>query len=146
MSPRTRRTAFSLVVFFAACGLGGMVLSQRVGAQSAAGDTQFRDSLKSFASVYDVVAQNYAEPLTSDKTDKAIYDGAIPGMLHTLDPHSSFQDPKAFAKMREDQRGKYYGVGMMIQPQTAGGVQNAAGHVQDKVGYAIKKKADPLNQ
>ena len=44
-------------------------------------------------------------------------------MLHTLDPHSSFQDPKAFAKMREDQRGKYYGVGMMIQPQSAGGVQ-----------------------
>ena len=99
-----------------------MVLSQRVGAQSAASDSDFRDSLKTFSSVYDVVAQNYAEPLTGDKPDKAIYDGAIPGMLHTLDPHSSFQDPKAFAKMREDQRGKYYGVGMMIQPQSAGGV------------------------
>ena len=50
-------------------------------------------------------------------TDKAIYDGAIPGMLHVLDPHSNFYDPKAFAQMREDQRGKYYGVGMPIQPQ-----------------------------
>ncbi len=123
MSPRTRRTAFSLVVFFAACGLGGMVLSERVGAQSASSDTDFRDSLKTFASVYDVVAQNYAEPLTGDKPDKAIYDGAIPGMLRTLDPHSNFYDPKSYAKMREDQHGKYYGVGMMIQPQTAGGVQ-----------------------
>jgi carboxyl-terminal processing protease len=123
MSPRTRRTTFSLVVFFAACGLGGMVLSERVGAQSASNDTQFRDSLKTFSNVYDVVSQNYAEPLTGDKPDKAIYDGAIPAMLHTLDPHSSFQDPKAFAKMREDQRGKYYGVGMLIQPQSAGGVQ-----------------------
>ena len=55
--------------------------------------------------------------MTTDKTDKAIYDGAIPGMLHVLDPHSNFYDPKAFAQMREDQHGKYYGVGMTIQPQ-----------------------------
>ncbi len=103
--------------------MGGMVLSQRVGAQSAAGDSEFRDSLKTFANVYDVVSQNYAEPLTGDKPDKVIYDGAIPGMLRTLDPHSNFYDPKSYAKMREDQHGKYYGVGMLIQPQTAGGVQ-----------------------
>jgi carboxyl-terminal processing protease len=38
-------------------------------------------------------------------------------MLHVLDPHSNFYDPKAFAQMREDQHGKYYGVGMSIQPQ-----------------------------
>ncbi len=123
MSPRTRRTAFSLVVFFVACGFGGMVLSERVGAQSADSDSEFRNSLKTFANVYDVVSQNYAEPLTGDKPDKVIYDGAIPGMLRTLDPHSNFYDPKSYAKMREDQHGKYYGVGMLIQPQTAGGVQ-----------------------
>ena len=38
-------------------------------------------------------------------------------MLHTLDPHSNFYDPKAYAQMREDQHGRYYGVGMQIQPQ-----------------------------
>ncbi len=38
-------------------------------------------------------------------------------MLHVLDPHSNFYDPKAYAQMREDQHGKYYGVGMSIQPQ-----------------------------
>ena len=123
MPSRTRRTAFSLVVFFSACGLAGMVVSQRVGAQSSTDESQFRDSLKSFTSVYDVVAQNYAEPLDGEKPDKAIYDGAIPGMLRVLDPHSNFYDPKAYAKMREDQHGKYYGVGMTIQPQSVGGVQ-----------------------
>ena len=30
--------------------------------------------------------------------------GAIPGMLHTLDPHSNFFDPKAYAAMRDDQQ------------------------------------------
>jgi len=38
-------------------------------------------------------------------------------MLRVLDPHSNFYDPKAYAKMREDQRGHYYGVGMVIQQQ-----------------------------
>ena len=123
MSPRTRRASFSLVLFFTACGLGGLVVSQKLGAQSPESDTQFHDSLKSFSAVYQAVADNYADPLDTDKADKAIYDGAIPGMLRTLDPHSNFYDPKAYAKMREDQHGKYYGVGMMIQPQTAGGVQ-----------------------
>jgi carboxyl-terminal processing protease len=38
-------------------------------------------------------------------------------MLQVLDPHSHFYDPKAYAKLREDQRGHYYGVGMVIQQQ-----------------------------
>ena len=117
MSIRTRRTLFSLIVFFAVCALGGMVLSQKVGAQSAQDESTFRDGLKSFSAVYDIVAKNYAEPLTGDMPDKAIYDGAIPEMLHTLDPHSSFYDPKAYARMKEDQHGKYYGVGMLIVQQ-----------------------------
>jgi carboxyl-terminal processing protease len=118
MSIRTRRTLFSLIVFFSVCALGGMILSQQVGAQSSADESTFRDSLKSFGAVYDIIAKNYAEPLTGDMPDKAIYDGAIPEMLHTLDPHSSFYDPKAYARMKEDQHGKYYGVGMLIQPQS----------------------------
>src|SRR5580698_1474191 len=117
MSSRVRRTTFSLIVFFAACGLAGMFISQKVGAQSSTDESTFRDSLKSFTNVYQIVADNYAEPLTGDKPDTAIYDGAIPGMLRVLDPHSNFYDPKAYAKMREDQHGRYYGVGMVIQPQ-----------------------------
>ena len=30
-------------------------------------------------------------------------------------------DPKAYAQMREDQHGRYYGVGMTIQPQLVEG-------------------------
>jgi carboxyl-terminal processing protease len=92
-------------------------LQRKVGAQSTEDESQIRDSLKSFTNVYALVEQNYAEPITGDKADIAIYDGAIPGMLRTLDPHSNFYDPKAYAKMREDQRGHYYGVGMVIQQQ-----------------------------
>jgi carboxyl-terminal processing protease len=46
--------------------------------------------------------------------DRVIY-SAIDGMLHTLDPHSSFFDPKSYAQMRERQEGRYYGLGITIQ-------------------------------
>src|ERR1700735_3424361 len=117
MTPRARRALFTVVLFFAVCAVVGSVMQRRVGAQSSADESQLRDSLKSFTNVYALVEQNYAEPIEGDKADTAIYDGAIPGMLRVLDPHSNFYDPKAYAKMREEQHGRYYGVGVMIQQQ-----------------------------
>ena len=114
---RTRRALFTSGLFLVGCAVAGSFVNSRVNAQSASNEGQLRDSLKDFTTVYGIVEANYAEPITGDKVDKAIYDGAIPGALHVLDPHSNFYDPKAFAQMREDQHGKYYGVGMSIQPQ-----------------------------
>lgn len=92
-----------------------MLFGQRLTATtSPSGDSDVRDSLRSFSQVYDVVQQNYAEPVNPDK---AIYNGAIPGMLRVLDPHSNFFDPKSYAALREEQRGKYYGVGMQVGPR-----------------------------
>jgi len=117
MTPRARRALFTLFLFFTTCALLGTVLQRKVGAQSSEDESQIRDSLRQFTNVYALVEQNYAEPINGEKADIAIYDGAIPGMLRTLDPHSNFYDPKAYANMREDQRGHYYGVGMVIQQQ-----------------------------
>jgi carboxyl-terminal processing protease len=117
MTPRARRAIFIVALFFAVCAVAGTVFERRVGAQASQDESQLRDSLKTFTNVYALVEQNYAEPITGDKIDDAIYDGAIPGMLQVLDPHSHFYDPKAYARMREDQRGHYYGVGMVIEQQ-----------------------------
>ncbi len=115
MARSSRRSLFLVVFFLLACGFLGILFAQRTGDQSPlTGDSDVKDSLKQFADVYSIVEQNYAEPVNPDK---AIYDGAIPGMLHALDPHSNFFDPKSYALMREDQRGKYYGVGMTVGPR-----------------------------
>src|ERR1700728_1234462 len=114
MVNRTRRALFSATLFLATCAIAGSIYSNKVSAQSASQESTLRDSLHSFTDVYGIVEENYAEHLDSDKVDKAIYDGAIPGMLHVLDPHSNFYDPKSYAEMREEQSGKYYGVGMRI--------------------------------
>ena len=79
---------------------------------TAAGQNDMQDSVKSFTHVLSVVERNYADPVDADKV---IYDGAIPGMLRVLDPHSNFFDPKQYALFKEEQEGKYYGVGMTVQ-------------------------------
>src|SRR5262249_32572865 len=53
---------------------------------------------------------NYATRVDSDK---AVY-GSIDGMLRTLDPHSHFSDPKAYAAAIEDQTGRYFGLGITV--------------------------------
>jgi len=115
MARSSRRSLFLVVFFLLACGFLGILFAQRTGQQSSlTSDSDVRDSLKQFTDVYCIVEDNYAEPVSADK---AIYNGAIPGMLHALDPHSNFFDPKSYALMREDQRGKYYGVGMTVGPR-----------------------------
>src|SRR6266404_6667489 len=110
----SRRSLFLVLIVILACGFAGVVFAQRPGNSSANSDAEIRDSLKQFSTVYDIVEQNYAETVSADK---AIYNGAIPGMLHVLDPHSNFFDPKQYSQLREEQRGKYYGVGMQVGPR-----------------------------
>ena len=114
MASSSRRSAALVLFVILACGCVGMLFGQRLTSNSGSGDGDVRESLRSFADVYDVVQQNYAEPVSPDK---AIYNGAIPGMLRVLDPHSNFFDPKSYAALREEQRGKYYGVGMQVGPR-----------------------------
>ncbi|HKO03241.1 MAG TPA: S41 family peptidase [Candidatus Acidoferrales bacterium] len=109
-----RGFAVACVVLLASALLGGLYGSS---VRATAGDpADLQESIRAFTRVVAVVQQNYAEPVD---TDKAIYKGAIPGMLRELDPHTVFFDARDFAVQREDQLGKYYGVGMQVQPRDA---------------------------
>jgi len=109
-----RRSVYLIPLFVAICSIAAAVFSSgRVSAASAPDDT-ISQSLKSFTQVYNLVEQNFADKV---EPDKAIYNGAIPGMLRTLDPHSNFFDPKAYAALREDQRGHYFGIGMTVRQE-----------------------------
>lgn len=64
-----------------------------------------------FTTALRLVETNYVDKV---QTDRVVY-SAINGMLQTLDPHSSFLDPRTYAQMRERQEGRYYGLGITIQ-------------------------------
>src|SRR6266481_8734682 len=112
MKPERRGVFLVVAVLLVSAVLGG-IYGPNVRATTASTD-DYQTSVRDFTRVLDVVQANYAEPVD---VDKAVYQGAIPGMLRMLDPHSNFFDARQFALLREDQRGKYYGVGMIVAPR-----------------------------
>src|SRR5262245_43176270 len=74
-------------------------------------DEQVPEHYKTFTAALSAIESNYVDKIDSDRL---VY-GAIRGMLSTLDPHSSFFDPREYAQMRERQEGRYYGIGVQIQ-------------------------------
>src|SRR5271170_2269651 len=111
MKPEHRGLILVVVVLLLSAVLGG-IYGPNVKATSSSAD-DYQTSLREFTKALSVVQENYAEPVDADKS---VYQGAIPGMLRMLDPHSNFFDAKQFALLREDQRGRYYGVGMTVAP------------------------------
>jgi carboxyl-terminal processing protease len=99
------------VALLLAVAAGCLLLPNLAHTATAGPEIGLRDSIKSFASVYAIVEENFADTLSPEK---AIYQGAIPGMLRTLDPHSNFLDPEEYRLMQQSQRGQYYGVGMEV--------------------------------
>ena len=65
-----------------------------------------------FTAALAAIDREYVDEVPSDRL---VY-GGVEGMLKTLDPHSSFFDPRQYAQMRERQEGRYYGLGIQIQP------------------------------
>src|SRR5947199_1566708 len=113
---RKRHAIFVLPLIIVAFSLLGGFYGPRIPVASAAseGDSSERilnEEVDSFAKAYSVVQQNAVEAVNPHK---AIYRGAIPGMLRTLDPHSNFFDPKDYQAILEEQKGTYYGVGMSV--------------------------------
>jgi carboxyl-terminal processing protease len=71
---------------------------------------QLPEQYKVFTAALNAIEANYVGDVESDRL---VY-SAISGMLSTLDPHSSFMDPRSYAAMRERQEGRYYGLGISI--------------------------------
>lgn len=114
MSRNLRSILFSFAVISLSAILAGSLTNGVRAEAPSANQDDLQSGLKTFTSLYRLIEENSADKVNADK---AIYKGAIPGMLRTLDPHSSFFDPKDFQQLREDQRGSYYGVGMTVQPK-----------------------------
>jgi carboxyl-terminal processing protease len=114
-----KRGALLIFIVLAVSALLGGVYGSSVRA-TAAGVTDLQQNVKNFSQVLSIVQQNYAVPVD---TDRLVYDGAIPGMLHMLDPHSYFYDPRTWAATQEDEQGRYYGIGMQITQRGDGKVE-----------------------
>src|SRR6185295_3923516 len=102
---RTKGIPAAALVVVICAAIGG-VFGGRVAARQNRTDERF----KIYTTALAAIENEYVETLDSSQL---IY-GSIDGMLRTLDPHSSFFDPKSYSQMRERQQGSYYGLGITI--------------------------------
>lgn len=66
--------------------------------------------LRAFAEVFERISSDYVEEVD----DKKLLEGAISGMLSSLDPHSAYLPPKNFEEMEEHTKGEFGGLGMEV--------------------------------
>ena len=70
-------------------------------------------SLHTMAEVYGQIKANYVE----NKTDDAILEGAMKGMVSNLDPHSEYLTVKDYSDLQESTTGEFGGLGMEISSE-----------------------------
>ncbi|PIT51335.1 S41 family peptidase [Snodgrassella alvi] len=70
-------------------------------------------SLHTMAEVYGQIKANYVE----NKTDDAILEGAMKGMVNNLDPHSEYLTVKDYSDLQESTTGEFGGLGMEISSE-----------------------------
>jgi carboxyl-terminal processing protease len=68
------------------------------------------EQLQIFSDVLDIVKENYVEEVENEE----LIDGAISGMLRTLDPHSSYLNPEAYRELQVETKGSFGGIGIEI--------------------------------
>ena len=93
--------------------LVALMLVPASAAVHAAAESDTYKQLDALMDVFERVRTDYV-----DKTDdKKLIEGAINGMLASLDPHSSYLDARDFANMRQTTDGEYGGLGLTVSTE-----------------------------
>jgi carboxyl-terminal processing protease len=106
MNPFSGRRGLFLLVILTVLILLGPYGDSRVSAV----DKNTYKNLKTFSEVLDLVEKNYVEPVDSDK----LMQGAINGIMKSLDPHSSFMTADMYKELEVETRGSFGGLGIEI--------------------------------
>ncbi|MBV9833634.1 MAG: S41 family peptidase [Alphaproteobacteria bacterium] len=72
--------------------------------------SEIYQQLNLFGDILERVRNDYVEP----PNEKDLIENAINGMLSSLDPHSSYMNPKSFKDMQVQTRGEFGGLGIEV--------------------------------
>ncbi|HEY2525146.1 MAG TPA: PDZ domain-containing protein, partial [Candidatus Binataceae bacterium] len=94
-----------------ACAFAILVLLAEIAVRRADAlpDDTYKE-LATFANVLAIVQKNYVEPVTT----KQLINGAITGMLASLDPHSAYLTPDLYRDLEVETRGSFGGLGLEV--------------------------------
>ncbi len=108
-----RNSVQSFLAFLIAVGVAVAVVTFAIGpvdATARAGKSDLNRELDVFGQVLQQIHANYVEK----RDDKQLIEGAIKGMVTSLDPHSSYMTAKEYAAIRDQLSGEFGGLGVEI--------------------------------
>ncbi len=103
----------AITVFFAFITI---FLSSNLIAKS---DALSLEKLQEFVDVFEYIKDTYVDEIK----DEELFKNAIKGMVSSLDPHSNYLEPKEQKKLEESTRGKFGGLGIVINMNENGLVE-----------------------
>jgi len=109
-------------------GIGLFVSAQWVPNVSAVGRQDY-ESLEAFSNILSIVKKNYVE----DVETKNLVNGAINGMLSSLDPHSAYLTPDLYKDLQSDTQGRFGGLGIEISVK--GGMLTVVSPIEDTPAF-----------
>jgi len=133
-----KTTRFVLVAgMVAVLGAAFVAWNPAEGYQQATAATDYKQ-LDKFSQVMDAVRRSYVEEVTDEK----LIEGALSGMLSSLDPHSTYLNKDMFKQMQVDTSGEFGGLGIEIVA-AEGGIRVIA-PIEDTPAYRAGVQAGDL--
>jgi len=102
---REKQVVLALLAAVLVSMFAGAVMAKRLPSQGGV-----YENLKVFTEALSYVESNYVEEVEPEK----VIQGAIRGMLKTLDPHSSYMPPDVYREMQVETEGRFGGLGIEI--------------------------------
>ena len=110
---RNRLPLILFILVLVASVLGGLV-GGRVRAGSSMRKTE--QLILRFSEVLALIESSHVREVSPE----TLVENAIQGLLRTLDPHSAFFATPDYSRLQEEQRGRYYGLGITIRAEAPG--------------------------
>ena len=123
-----RRRALLTMVAFGFCMAVLFSGGRAVERVSAVADETY-DELETFSIILSIVQKNYVEEVGT----KELLEGAINGMLGSLDPHSAYLTPELYKELQVDTKGSFGGLGIEITNR--GGVLTVVSPIEDTPAF-----------
>src|SRR5437879_13775627 len=104
----------------------------------AVGKDSSYENLQTFTNILAIVQKNYVDEVTTDQ----LIEGAINGMLTSLDPHSAYLTPELYKELQVDTKGSFGALGIEITRRT--GVMTVVSPIEHRPAY--RPRAQPGDQ
>ncbi len=128
MMTRNRRTGVGVAIvlaFVAGAAVSELLEVQKVGAAPK----EAYEGIETFTNILSIIQKNYVDEVQT----KQLIEGAVNGMLVSLDPHSAYLTPELYKELQVETKGSFGGLGIEITNKS--GMLTVVAPIEDTPAY-----------